>query len=220
MIEYFVTKRPVEIKKEIDNMPDSNFENGDSLSKEQIHEKIQALLDEIKGFEDKFPGYAIKEPEIIKGEVHFGDVPDGDSTKDEEEELTSEMELEKSRLTPKSRRFRIRIRRRKSKVAEDLTDDEVLTKVKEITPTTFRFGVDQSGKLVNLDLKKPKIKPKSESRFKKLAGLKDKLHRKKGGKTESEGTEEKSKISKFKGAFGKIGKLKKAIPHKSKKKKE
>jgi len=220
MIEYFVTKRPVEIKKEINNMPDSNFEDGDNLTKEQKHEKIQALLDEIKGFEDKFPGYPIKEPEIIEGEVHFGDVPDGDSTKDAQKELTSKMELEKSGLKPKSRRFRIRIRRRKSKDVEDLTDSEVLTKVRQITPTTFRFGVDENGKLVNLDLRKPKIKPKSESRFKKLAGLKTKLHRKKEGKTESEGTEEKSKASKFKGAFGKIGKLKKAIPHKSKNKKE
>ena len=220
MIKYSVTKRPVEIKKEIDNMPEPDFRDVDILSKEQKHEKIQALLDEIKGFEDKFPGYAVKEPEIIEGDVHFSSLPEGDSTKDEEKELTSEMQLEKSGLTPKSRRFRIRIRRRKSKVAEDLRDDEVLTKVKEITPTTFRFGVDQSGKLVNLDLRKPKIKPKSKSRFKKLAGLKDKLHRKKGDRTESEGSKEKSKPSKFKGAFGKVGKLKKAIPHKTKKKKE
>jgi len=220
MIKYFVTKRPVEIKEEIDNMPEPDLKDGDSLSKEQKHEKIQVLLDEIKGFEDKFPGYAVKEPEIIEGEGHFSDVSDGDSTRDGEKELTSEMELEKSGLKPKSRRFRIRIRRRKSKVGEDLTDAEVLTKVKEITPTTFRVGINESGKVVNLDLRKPKIKPKSESRFKKLAVLKDKLHRKKGGKTESEGTEEKSKASKFKGAFGKVGKLKKAIPHKSKKKKE
>ena len=95
MIEYFVTKRPVEIKKEINNMPDSNFEDGDNLTKEQKHEKIQALLDEIKGFEDKFPGYAIKEPEIIEEEVHFGVVIERDSAKDSEKELKSEMELEK-----------------------------------------------------------------------------------------------------------------------------
>ena len=220
MIEYFVTKRPVEIKKEIDNMPDSNFGDGDSLSKGQKHEKIRALLDEIKGFEDKFPGYAIKEPEILEEEGHFGDVIERDSAKDSEKELKSEMELEKRGLKTKSRRLRIRIRKKKSKVVEDLKDDEVLTKVKDITPTTFRFGVDENGKLVNLDLRKPKIKPKSESRFKKLTGLKGKLRRKKGGKTELEVTEEKSKTSKFKGALDKVGKLKKAIPHKSKNKKE
>ena len=218
MIEHLVSKSSVEIKEKIDNMPEPDLGEGDTLSKERTHEKIQVLLDEIKEFEDKFPEYALKEPEIIEGDVYPSDVLGEDSIKDGEKQLTSEMELEKSGLKPRSRKFSIRIRRKKSKTGEDLTDAEVLTKVKDITPTTFRVGFDESGKLVNLDLRKPKIKPKSESRFKKLVGLKNKLHRKKGGKTESEGTEGKSKASKFKGAFGKIGKLKKVIPHKGKKK--
>jgi len=69
-----------------------------------------------------------------------------------------------------------------------------------------------------LDLRKPKIKPKSESKSKKLAFLNKIPLKRKSGKSEAktDDSETGSKGSKLKGAFGKIGNLKKAIPHKGK----
>jgi hypothetical protein len=210
MIEYFV-----------ESMAKSDCEDGETLSEISKHKHILKLLEEIKEFETVFPEYEIIEPDIYIGNVSYGNLTEDDIL-DEDKELIAEENLEERKAKPRHRRIiAIRIRRRKSRSDGNITDAKVLerkAKTKKITPTTFNVGFDNDGNLVNLDLRKPEIKPKSESRFKKLAGLKRFRRGKKSESTESASSEETSKASKLKGKFSKIGKLKNAIPHRGKNK--
>ena len=82
---------------------------------------------------------------------------------------------------------------------------------------TFKLRFDENGKLVNIDLKKPKpptAKSESKKRF-KIPFPKIKIKEKEG---ESKATEKKSKG--LKGKLGAIGNLKRVIPSKGKKEKK
>ena len=90
--------------------------------------------------------------------------------------------------------------------------------VVEKPSATFRIRFDESGNLVNLDIKKPEPKVKVEKDKKKFSLKKILPGKKSKDKGDEEASKEKSSIgSKLKGSFGKIGKLKNVIPNKSKK---
>ena len=202
MIEYFVMKSTAWDNEEMD---DSNIDNLNT------HEKIQSLLDEIKEFENKNPEYPIVEPEIVFEEVPAEIIEDEDQFLSEPEERGLKTGLRRFNL--------ITIRKRKKLITgKEPAEVENLKKVKEIKPTTFKIGFDEDGNLVNLDLKKPKIKEKSGSKSKRFGGLKKLARRKKGEKAESEGESKESKTGRFKGALGKVGKLKKVVPSRGRKK--
>ncbi|MCK5636883.1 MAG: hypothetical protein KAH91_05615, partial [Thermoplasmatales archaeon] len=79
---------------------------------------------------------------------------------------------------------------------------------------TFKLRFDEKGKLVNIDLKKPKqSEPKSESKKRFKLPIPKRKGKEKEGETKT--TEKKSKG--LKGKLGKISKLKVAIPSKRKK---
>jgi len=102
------------------------------------------------------------------------------------------------------------------------TDEEIKPKKqkkhesKPVVHTSFKVRFDESGELVNLDLRKPKKEPET----KKKISLKKLGKGKKKEKTENTESEEKSKKSKLKGGLGKIGKLKRVIPSRGKKTEE
>jgi len=102
------------------------------------------------------------------------------------------------------------------------TDEEVKQKKqkkhgsKPVIHTSFKVRFDESGELVNLDLRKTKKEPEK----KKKISLKRLGKGRKKEKTENTESEEKSKKSKLKSGLGKIGKLKKVIPSRGKKTEE
>lgn len=202
-------------------MTKSDRKDGETLSRVSTHNDILELIEEIKDYEKLFPEYNTIEPEDDRGGFSTG-LLDENNLIEGNEELITEGFLGEKKTKPGYRKIRaIRIRRRKSSHDINKTDVKVLekkVKEKKITPTTFNVGFDGEGNLVNLDIKKPKIKPKSESRSKKLGGLKRFRRGKKSENVESTSSEKTSKVSKLKGALGKIGKLKNVIPHRGKNK--
>lgn len=196
-------------------MTKSDRKDGETLTQISTHENILELLEEIKGYEKLYPEYTVIEPEIDIESITTSSSDENDVI-EKGSELIADIEREKKTERSRRRIKAIRIKRRKSKPDETITDGNVLEK--QITPTTFNVGFDSEGNLVNLDVRKPKIKPKSESRFKKLGGLKRLRRGKKSENAGSASSEKSSKTSKLKGKIGKIGKLKNAIPHRGKNK--
>lgn len=193
-------------------MSESNLEQ-DVTSSVKTHEEILEMIEEIKEFEKKFREYDLEETEVeeelIEVEQNIVDFIEVDKDEsDQIEPIAFESEAKKSGFIErliKSKIFRIRVRSRSEAQKARL----------EAKAATFKLRLNEEGKLVNIDLKKPKSsKPKSKKRF----NLK-KIVTKRRGKTketEVETTEKMSKISKLKGGFSKISKLKRAIPHKGK----
>jgi len=102
------------------------------------------------------------------------------------------------------------------------TDEEVKKKKqkkhssKPVVHTSFKVRFDESGELINVDLRKPKQEPEKKKKF----SFKKLVKGRKKEKTETAEPEAKSKKSKLKGGLGKIGKLKRVIPSRGKKTEE
>ena len=188
---------------------DLDRENNSSAT--LTHEEILELIQEIKEFEKGVHGFdldAAELEEFIEVEHEISDEMEFLPVEDEPIEEFTLAEDEKELPEFEEETGIRRILKGKPK------------KEREIVTTTFKFRINEEGNLVNIDLKTPKPKPESKRRF-SLEKLK--LKRKGKEKAESEKTEpgeKKSKISKLKGGFGKIGKLKNVIPHRSKKSEE
>jgi len=195
----------------------------ESYSKIRTHQQIETMIDELFEFEKNLPLFDLLPSEVIldetqaeesSGEKGFAIIT--------AENLESESEITKKGLKIKHKRLSsFKIKRRKSVATSEISEKKSLIfKPKELKPTEFMVGFNENDNLVNLDLRKPKIKEKSVSKLGKLNILKKIKGRKKGEKAEGSSSDEKSKGSKIKGIFGKVAKLKNAIPGKGKKEKK
>ena len=192
-------------------MTDPDLKKNNELS-DTSDNSIQSLLNEIKEFENRFPEYQINEPEFIEVDTSIIDDESENKIKSVDIEKNVAEELSKLSLKYKIKRLKlIKIKRKKTSSVMDKV--KTVKKTKDSSPTVFNVGFNNEGKLVNLDLREIKKEPKS-NRFGFLNKLNFKKNKKKGAK------EQKGEIkeSKIKSVFGKIGKLKKAIPHKGEKK--
>ena len=177
-----------------------------NLTIAKTHEEILAMFEEIKTIEKKFISNEIidsNEDELIEFEPVFLEVFEPEPQEPEFDDVAISEKEKKIKIKGKS------------------------VKAKTVHPTTFRIRFDGSGQLVNLELKKPKLKAKKEYKLKyKLGSKLKKVRRRKKEKTEASETksEETSKSSKFKSWIGNIvkikniGKLKYAITRRGKKK--
>ncbi len=195
-------------------MEESDFKQDSNIYITKTHEEILKMLEEIKDFEKKYQGYDLEKIEeteeffeVENDLVEFFEVEE--DTLKQFEPVSLKQDLIKPILKNKIRKrriFKVRIRRKpKIKKAKIET--------KTINPATFKIRFNENGELVNIDLKKPKLKPNSK---KHLRIRKTKI------KTEEkiENEDKKSKILKLKAGLSKIGYLKKVIPHKKKKEEE
>jgi len=198
-------------------------DNEETNSKINTHQQIQTMIDDLLELEKSLPLFDLPASEMILGENQtedaseeqgFATISDGN--------LESEPEITKKGLKIKHKKlFSLKIKRRKSATDKEISEKKYLTfKPKELKPTEFMVGFDENGNLVNLDLRKPKIKEKSVSKLGKINILKKIKSRKKGEKSVGSSSDDKSKGSKIKGVFGKVAKLKNAIPGKGKKEKK
>lgn len=195
-------------------MEESDFKQDISIYVPKTHEEILKMLDEIKDFEKKYQEYDLKKIEEVEEfiEVERDLVEFIDVEKDTLKQIEP-VPLKPDIIKPilknkirKRKKYRVRIRRR-----PEIKKEKPVAKV--ITPATFKIRFNEGGELVNIDLRKSKLKPKSR---KHLRIRKSKI--KNEEKIENEG--KKSKRLKLKGGLGKISYLKKAIPHRSKKEEE
>jgi len=208
---------------------DGQFIEEDFKSYAKTHEEILRMIEEIKEFENRYPEYYFDTPEfgeelvevdhdgiefIEKNQnfVEFVEVDHEPLVEFKEipfEQDTQPLEFEE--IPSKSKLSRLRFS----------TKPHGQKNIHEIRAATFKIRFDENGNFINVDIKKPKAKEKSESE--KKFNIKNIIKRKgKGEKSDkgSEGKEEKSKGSKLKGGLGKIGKLKGVIPGKKRKKEE
>jgi len=202
-------------------MDELDSEQDNTISFAKTHEEILEMIEEIKKLEKKFIGYDFEETEVEFIAVDEDVVEFIEVEEDKLEQFEStpiEQETKKPGLKEKlkiSRIFKARPKVQKEDAEE-----------KPITAATFKIRFNEAGELVNIDLKKPKSRPESKKRFdlKKIMirrkGKTEKKEKAEETEKEAETTEKKSKISKLRGGLGKIGMLKKAIPHRRKKKGE
>lgn len=162
-----------------------------NTSPARTHKEILQLLEEIKEFEKKFGEYDL---ETIEVDEEIIEVEHEEPKK--EEPVPPVEEIKKPKLKEKLKK---------------LKPKHDVKKEKLVTPTTFKLRFNEEGKLENIDIKKFKSKPKTKRHLKLR---KSKVEKKE--KTEGEVKEETSRLSKLKGGLSKLGRLKKAIPTKSK----
>lgn len=199
------------------NMDELDSEQDNTISFAKTHEEILEMIEEIKKFEKKFIGHNFEETEVEfipvdEDVVEFIEVEE--DKLEQFEPIPIEQETKKPGLKEKLKISKI------FKARPKVQKEEV--EAKPITAATFKIRFNEAGELVNIDLRKPKPKPESKKRFdlKKLKikrkGKTEKIEKAKETEKEAVTTEKKSKISKLKGGLGKIGMLKKAIPHRRK----
>lgn len=171
-------------------MDESNIDYSDTNSITKTHKEILEMLEEIKELEKKFGEFYIEEPLVEEDliEVEY------ETFEEIEPELISFKEVEE-----KKPKFEEKIKKPKSKLKIKRKKDFAEKIEKPITPTTFRLRINKEGELENIDLKKPK--PRSRRHIR--------IRFRKKGQTESEVTEEISRLAKLKSGLGKI---KRAIP--------
>lgn len=201
------------------NMDELDLKQDNTISFAKTHEEILEMIEEIKKFEKKFIGHDFEETEVEfiavdEDVVEFIEVEE--DKLEQFEPISIGQETKKPGLKEKlkiSKIFKARTKVQKEEV-----------EAKPITAATFKIRFNEAGELVNIDLKKPKPRPESKKRFnlKKIMIIRRGKTEEKAEKTEKEAetTEKKSKISNLKRGLGKIGILKKAIPHRRKKKEE
>ena len=195
-------------------MGELDLKQESNIYETKTHEEILKMLEEIKDFEKKYQEYDLEQIEeaeefieVEKDLVEFIDV-EKDTLKQIEPipiKHDAIKPISKNKIR-KKRKLKVRVRRRPEK-------KKAKPETKVITPATFKIRFNEGGQLVNIDLKKSKLKPKSR---KHIRIRKSKI--KNEEKTENE--DKKSKVLKLKGGLGKIGYLKKAIPHRAKKEEE
>ena len=198
---------------ELDATIQPDLERKEDVGHVKTHEEIIEMIDELKELEERYGEFEIIDIEVTEEliEVEHSELADS-------EKLVSESETKKQSLSKKLKKyqvFRIKVRRR---------SDTIVDK-KPVKTATFKIRFDESGNLVNTDFRK--VKPKKPSKFKtkivgklpklKYGGLKRK-GKKGAAKSETGSDEVKDKESKGSKLKGKIGKLKKVIPNKGKKK--
>jgi len=184
-----------------------NLEKSNNFSDSKVNDEILELIDEIKEFEKKFEKYNLKkikvkeekiesEPEILE---EFQPIDEREEQIDAEPEILEEFQSIEEIKEPISN----------DKIKNLGPEPEIRKeKIKKSTnPATFRIRFNDEGKFENVDVIKRTLKTKSKKRFilKRI-----KIRRKE--KTESEETEEKSRLSKL---ITGLAKLKSIIPNRS-----
>ena len=194
-------------------MDELDSEQDDTISFAKTHEEILEMIEEIKKFEKKVIGHDFEETEVEFIEVDEDVVEFVEVEEDKLEQFEPIPIKEETKKPGLKEKLKInRIFKSRSEVQKEKVE------AKPITAATFKIRFDEAEELVNIDFKKPKPKPESKRRF-DLKRLRIKRRRKtEKTEKETETSEKKSKFSKLNGGLGKIGKLKKAIPHRGKKK--
>jgi len=191
--------------------PDNKKEEVSSPVK--THEEILSMIKELKELEERYSAFEIIE--IVEEGEELIEVDYGELT--EPAIPVTPEEIKKPGFGNKFKKikiFRIKVSSKSERLAK-----------KAEKSATFKIRFDETGNLVNLDFRKPV--PKEPSKLKsKIVGKIPKLKKRGSKKGDKSGDREKgkkdrkkkSKGSKVKGGFGKIGKLKKVIPGKKPKK--
>jgi len=198
------------------HMDDLNFEKDINISSIKTHAEILEMLENIKEYEKKIQDLNIESIGIddelidVQDQLKFIDLESEEIDFIEiDNDKLKQFGLDKNSFIKNGKKHKKRIRFRLFNHKKEKFKDKTSIEIKN--PTIFKLRLNKEGKLINLDLKESVKKEKKHSLFKKL-------NFKKGKKIEEKETSEKiSRGSKIKGAFGKIGKLKKAIPNKRKK---
>jgi len=195
-----------------------SLEEDSEISVTKTHAEIIEMIEEIKKYENKFQKFDL---EIIESDKELIDLePEILEFTEVENDIVHFVEIDKDKLEqfglvqPDQRKQKKKVKKRiKFRFLNPKKKDEnKIGEVRVINPTIFKLRINKEGKLINTELKAPKIPPKS----KKGKFLK-KISIKKGKKSKTETSEEKQKTSKIKEGLRKLGRLKKAIPTKSKK---
>jgi len=195
-----------------------------SESSYKTHEEILELIEEIKGFESLFSDFEIIEEidqheDLIEFEYETSEDISTLPSFIPVEEKPEFIELET--IEPETIEPEIKTKRKKHPMLriKFRTNSEVKKAQKEErnpTPTIFKMRFNDEGQFINTDLKK--TKPKKKKQGTKHFSIKRirKQKKTKLEQTSSEETEEKeSKGSRFK---RRLGKLKRVIPSRDKKK--
>ncbi len=194
-----------------------NIKTEDGLdSNIKSHDDIIQKINEIKTFEEKYPYFDINElpQENLQQE---NKIEDDFNEKNHQNKIFNKLKVFNKIKFKKSEKDNSNVKEfKKPKKIEEATKEikEKKAEERDVNPTVFNIGYDKDGDLVNLDLKKIKAKDKGG---KANTGFLNKILKR--GKSEEGNKEEKGNIvSKIKNSFGKIGKIKNAIPLKGKKK--
>lgn len=183
-------------------MREQGFNNNIS-SHAKTHEEILELLEEIKEFEKKFPEINIDEKIVNTDEL----------LQEETKPIPIKTETKKKKKI-KHPIFRIKLRSR----------SEVQRIKREKQITTIKLVLDEQGRLINPDIRKPKPKKQRKNRFNIKNLIKRKkekeIEAKEGETTETTKKEKRFNLSKITGVIGKISKLKQVIPSKKTETKE
>jgi len=171
-------------------MDESNPHKEGNSSLTLTHEEILELIEEIKELEKKYPGNNTEEPELKEFIEIEQEIPS-----EQVEFISVEEEPEKPGLIQGFKKSQIL--KNKPKLKSEVPK-------KDITPATFKIRVNDEGKLVNIDLKKSKVKSEAKKpiNLKKFNIFKKKTKNK----------EKKSMVSRMKGGLRSVGKLKRVIP--------
>ena len=192
-----------EIKTSMQSESDQNLTN----TPIKTHKEITEMINDLKDFEKDFGEFEIIEINKVEDLIEV-DIAERDIIQSKFEK--KDLEHPKKKLN----KFNIKIRKK--------SDDLSISKSKKTA--TFKIRFDESGNLINMDIRKPPPKKQLNIKNKiigKLPKLKKTSLRKKGKKSKDDGELKDNKLPKkgFKGKLGKIGNLKKAIPGKGKSKK-
>ena len=195
-----------------------SLEEDSEISVTKTHAEIIEMIEEIKKYENKFQKFDL---EIIESDKELIDLePEILEFTEVENDIVHFIEVDKDKLEqfglvqPDQRKQKKKVKKRiKFRFLNPKKKDEnKIGEVRVINPTIFKLRINEEGKLINTELKAPKV----PSNSKKGKFLK-KISIKKGKKSKTETSEEKQKTSKIKEGLRKLGRLKKAIPTKSKK---
>lgn len=208
---------------EIDKTEEDEMDKGFNTADITSHKQINQLIEDIKKFEEKYPLFDVKPvKKEKKTQVNELEKPPSVPIIDPENNISKNFKnIFKRKKKDKSfNKFENQSRKDNKKLLPNLTLKQKKSpkhrkisvkkeiKSKPVKPNIFRIGFNNEGQLVNLDLKKKKEVKEKPS---KLNFLKKIFKRE---KSSEENSSNDGKLGKLKSVFGKVGKLKNAIPFK------
>ncbi len=204
-------------KTEEDEM-DKGFNSADIPS----HEQVNQLIEEIKNFEEKYPLFDVKPVKKEKKQLNRLEEPSEvpvikpeDNVSNKFKNIFKKVKKNKSYKTIDIQKKKdnkkllpnFSLKQKKGTIQKKISVKKKV-KSKPVNPNIFRIGFDDKGNLVNLDLKKKDEIKKKPSKLNFL----NKIFKKENSSEEN--SSNAGKFGKIKSVFGKVGKLKNAIPFK------
>lgn len=207
--------------KEIDKTEEDEMDKGFNAADIATHEQVTQLIEDIKKFEEKYPLFDVKPVKKEKKQVNELETPPSVPIIDPKNNISNNFKkiFKRKRKNKSFNKFENQKKndnkkllpiypvkqKKESKHRKIRVKKE--NKSKPVKPNIFRVGFDNEGNFVNLDLKKKEVKDKPS----KLNFLRKIF---KIEKSSDDNSSDDGKLGKLKSVFGKVGKLKNAIPFK------